>query len=29
MKNLRQTIPHSKAAEQFWNNPDREFGFDK
>ena len=26
---LHPSIPHSKAAEQFWNNPNRKFGFDK
>jgi hypothetical protein len=26
---LHPDTPHSKAAEQFWNNPNREFGFDK
>ena len=26
---LHPDIPHSKAAEQFWNSPNRKFGFDK
>jgi len=26
---LHPDTPHSKAAEALWNNPNREFGFDK
>lgn len=26
---LHPDIPHTKSAEQFWNSPNRKFGFDK